>query len=305
MANANAEAVPRHDFGVIREQFDKLREAIGNRIDREWPGKSAHSSPAGRALILGLYKAAENYLAASRFLLADTPPNPSRRLEFALANPPLARVLLDALCTIVFLFESFKPRVAWHYKSGWLDVRRETDRLTAAYSADPDWAAELAKREEFLKETRTTYGISDDDLQKPKKLQFPNPDAMIRKHLVEGTERHTYLRYMVDWFYRELSQDSHLTFTGIGRSLPLLVPRDMSEAERAHRLELARFRQVSTSLVLMMCIITELELELRFGEQERIKYVWAVLQSWAPEAREVYRRFYEEYLGPASAELAK
>jgi hypothetical protein len=146
-------------------------------------------------------------MAASRFLLADTPPDPARKPEYALANPPLARVVLDALCTIVLLFKSFKSNVAWYYKSGWLDVKSETDRLRAAYANDPEWANDLAERERFLADTRKLYGISDKDLQKPKKLRFPNPDAMLRDHLTPGTERHAFVRYMVDWFYRELSQD--------------------------------------------------------------------------------------------------
>jgi len=257
----------------------------------------------GKALVLGLYKASENYLAASRFLLADTPPEPARKLEFALANPPLARVILDALCTVVFLFDSFEARVAWHYKAGWLDVRRETDRLRAAYSSDPEWVEDLARREHYLAETRSIYGITDEDLKKPRKLQFPTPDAMLRDHLIKGTDRYIFVEFMLDWFYRELSQDSHLTFTGIGRTLPLLVARDMADQVRHDRLQSARTKQIGTSLILMMTLITELEVELGFGEKERAKYVWAVLQSWNPSAKEVYSRFYEPFFGPASVEM--
>jgi hypothetical protein len=96
--------------------------------------------------------------------------------------------------------------------------------------------------------------------------------------------------------------DAHLTFAGLGRTLPLLVPRNLPDDERRHRLELARSLQISTSFILMMSLITALELQLRFGENERIKYVWAVLQSWIPEAKEVYTRFYEKFLGSASVE---
>ena len=42
----------------------------------------------------------------------------------------------------------------------------------------------------------------------------------------------------------------------------------------------------------MMCMITELELELRFGLNERAKYVWAILREWSDDARDVYDRFY-------------
>ena len=41
---------------------------------------------------------------------------------------------------------------------------------------------------------------SDDDLKKPKKLQFPTPDAMLRDHFIEGTDRYAYVQFMLDWF---------------------------------------------------------------------------------------------------------
>lgn len=295
--------VPKRDFGLIREKFGNLVIAMGNRLDRQWPQTKKYAAWGGGALILGQYKLAENYLAASRFLLADKPEVPSRKLEFALANPPLARTLLDALCTVVFLFEDFGPRVEWHYKAGWLDVRRETDRMKEAYGNDPDWIEALANREAFLEEGRRAFGITDKDLVKPKKLQFPTPDAMLRDHLTKGTERYEYVQYMIDWFYRELSQDTHLTFTGVGRAYALLIPGDMPPDERKHRLELVRFKQVSTSFILMMCLITELELQLRFGEAELAKYVWTILSDWHPSAKEIYERFYEKFLGTAKAQI--
>jgi len=52
-----------------------------------------------------------------------------------------------------------------------------------------------------------------------------------------------------------------------------------------------------------MCMITELELELRFGLNERAKYVWAILREWSDDARDVYDRFYLPILGSASADV--
>ena len=89
---------------------------------------------------------------------------------------------------------------------------------------------------------------------------------------------------------------------GIARSLPILAPRADVSA-RKEQLDFVRNRQVSLSIVFMMVLITELELELKFALDERLKYVWAVLREWSDEGRDLYDEFYQPHLGPASASL--
>jgi len=288
------------DFGVIREPFDTLRMAMGNKIEREWPGKSNHTADGGQALILGLYKASENYLSAARFLIADQSPVHTRKPEFALALPPLTRAILDALGTTVYLFGSFEKRVTLHYKAGWREIVEETTRLKAAYADDPEWKTNLATRDEMIVNRAGVFGITEAE-QKDLKLikRFPIPDHMYPAG--STSSRAKYIRYLIDWFYRTLSQDAHLSFSGIARSLPLLTRTDVSQETKSLHLELRRANGAIVMFTLMLALITELELELRFGLAERAKYVWSVLNDWSPEPREVYDRFYSGILGPASA----
>lgn len=85
----------------------------------------------------GLYRGAENALGASRFLMADVPPNPARRPEYAIAVSRLCRSILDALCSLVFVFGDFSSRVLWSYTLVGSPVslnrgRIEGDRITVS-----------------------------------------------------------------------------------------------------------------------------------------------------------------------------
>jgi hypothetical protein len=120
------------DFGVIQEQFDSLNVALGNLLERSWPHKLLQH-PGSRVLVLGLYKGAQNTLAASRFLLADTPNYPARKPELALAVSPLNRALLDAICSIVYLFGDLTGRTQRFYKAGWREMLEETNRIRDEY----------------------------------------------------------------------------------------------------------------------------------------------------------------------------
>src|SRR5687767_2174154 len=104
MSSSRDRELRRYDFGLIRDHFDTLRVAMGNKLDREWPTSGEFSVSGTQALVLGLYKSADNTLGAARFLMADVPQLESRKLEYALAASPLTRSILDVLCSVVFLF---------------------------------------------------------------------------------------------------------------------------------------------------------------------------------------------------------
>jgi hypothetical protein len=106
----------------------------------------------------------------------------------------------------------------------------------------------------------------------------------------------TFMNYLDDWYYKELSVQSHLSAFGFetpGGILSKGLPPDEDAAR-----ELQRFRsiQVSKSVTLTMIFLSELELSLRLGFQERIKYVWTILAAHALEAKEIYQLRYSSAL---------
>ena len=89
------------DYGLIKEQIDRLLESVPNKLEREW---AAPTKPAF-AVILGTVTTVGNTFKTIGFLCVEKPRDWRHRPEMALAVPPLARTILDALYTCVFLFE--------------------------------------------------------------------------------------------------------------------------------------------------------------------------------------------------------
>ena len=286
------------DMGLIGQHFDSLRTAVANKIEREWPARR-YPNPGTKSLILGWYKNADNAWAITRFVMADSPRNPARKAEYALGVPPLIRTLADTLCSIVFLFGRPPERTNIYFRSGWRELVEDTERIRTAYGSEPAWADFIKERDRAITDMRVRVGITPGEAASPSDIpRWPIPSRMIQ-HSDPAIDRRDYLQYIYDWYYKRLSQHAHLAYVGIAAT-PLLLPGPESE-ESIRTLEIARTEHVMTSLTLMLAIVTELELQLKFGYADRAKYVWAVLASWDEDPKDFYRRFYEPILGTATA----
>lgn len=103
---------------------------------------------------------------------------------------------------------------------------------------------------------------------------------------VKDPGRLEFMRYMNAWFMRELSQDSHLSWPGLVRRFsPMNITPGSAQKNR-----LLKYKSdvIATSLVLMLSIMSEIEIELRYGLAVRLEYVWGILTPYLLIAREVY-----------------
>src|SRR5436190_13306221 len=91
-------------FEAFREQLDSLVEATANKLEREFPTPLRSDRDLG-GLLRCLVLVSNNAYRTMRYFCADLPSDPSRKLEYALSGTPLARSVLEALFTVVFLFE--------------------------------------------------------------------------------------------------------------------------------------------------------------------------------------------------------
>lgn len=286
----------RLDFGLIQQHVDRLNKATGNRLERQWPdGIPQH--PGSQATVVAIYKNAQNIFAACRFLLADTPPNPARKPEYALAVPSMIRALLELLGTFVFLFESLAARTEHFYKGGWRDAYLDTERLRRERGADPSWGPTLAVRQADLDRMKLQFALTFDEIADPEHRieSWPRLHPMIRK--LKG-DRASYLQYLNDWFYRTLSVEAHPTWLGLGKALTVLGD-GKDQGERRAELDMVRTKGATVSLAILLALITEVERELKFGEMGDIKYVWSILSSWDPDVKDFYEHVYEPHIGPA------
>jgi hypothetical protein len=196
------EDLPGLSFTEVRDKIDDLLVAVANLVEREWPAKYADKF-ALKTILLSMVKITENTYRSIRYLCADRPEDASRKLEFAVSVPPLARTILDSIFTIVYLFADPNSRLEWYYKSGWREAREEYERYKQAYGNDPDWAEYLGWLRAFVDTMQQDWNITDIEAADPKKIKWwPNPGRMITDSNTSD-DRRQYLSYLNDWFYTQ------------------------------------------------------------------------------------------------------
>jgi hypothetical protein len=170
-------------------------------------------------------------------------------------------------------------------------------RVEGRYAADERWTRWLAECGAHLETTRKNWGITEDEASAAVKVPWwPNPGKMAEfKGL--STERRDYLTFLNDWFYRELSAQSHLSAPGlIYRATPLLPMAYDDPEERQRRLMRQKSDMFVIAATLLLACVSEVECEFRFGTGERMRYVWGILMHIHLQARDLYERRYDQCL---------
>jgi hypothetical protein len=281
--------LPSLDFGAIQKELDSLLIAVPNKIDREWPPALSKNGLAQTMLHTTALVSA-NTFKSIRFLVAQKPVDPSRRLEYALSTPPLTRTILDSLFNVVFLFEDFTKHSKWYFKSGWRELRQEHERYTATYGGDPDWKDWLKWQQKGLQMVEVLAQITAAEKADPKSIPWwPNPGKMPQHPRVSSATR-DYLTYLNDWFYRELSAASHLSLLGLLDRGGHLV--NEGDPNQYRFLDKYRSDCVFTTITILLALLSEIEIGLGLGVATRLKYVWSVVASYCGATKNVYERRY-------------
>jgi hypothetical protein len=288
-----AGTIPQLPFDTIRIQLETVFIAVGNKLEREWPRKwSAY--PEAAVVLRGTIAVTENTYHTVRILCADPHPHPSVRREFVVSVPPLARTVLDSLFTVVFLFEDLPSRIKWHLKSSWREITAETDRYRRAYGSDPTWSQWLSQRKAFLDQMKVDWKITTEEQANPAIIPWwPTPGQM-KRHNDTSQTRTDYLSYLDDWFYKELSSDSHLSWPGLAKRSMHFFNKDREHRDQ----DLDKFRSdcFTVTVALALAVLSEIQVELGYDLKERLKYIWGILNPGFLMVRELYEYRYEKLL---------
>ena len=288
------ESVPadkRLEFAVIREPLEKLTTATILNVERALPPEIA-KIPGAPVVLRLLAKSAETMFSTIRYFCAEKPADPARRISFASSAPPLLRSMLDEICTVIFLGEDMPARVQWYYKAGWRELREEYERHVRRYAGKPGWDAWLAEYGKFFDATQQDWGITAAEAANLKAIPYwPTPTGMIASKTL-GAEAQTFFEYMRDWFYREFSQEDHLSLPGlIRRGVNFLRPPDDLRTENTWKK--LRSDWVNYAVVLFLAFLTEIVLLCRFDLRGHCAYIWGILKEYSPMAAEVFEARYQ------------
>lgn len=287
------------DFKVIGEPLNRLLIAVGNKLSREWPGRYQNVLGARELFVIHLRIAHMSYRSAL-YLGGDIPADPRRLHEFCVSLPLLNRSILDSLLTVLFLLEDLPNRYAWFRESDWRESRLELDRYLAEYDNLPGWKPFF---EDFSKACEVGLALAN-----LSPAQTANPGAL-RKWLNPGQmvsygvspiaplpPVHAFMKYLNDFFYIDLSQQSHLGGWGIAKRGGFLIDdiRDLPATEA--QITKYRHSQVGQSVALVLALASEIELHFNFGLRRDLLFVWNLATPVIVVANEVYQKRYGQLL---------
>ncbi len=292
MPDCNSKKSKILPFSVIKEKLDPLVKTLENLLNREFP-ENLSSISGLQPFLLAAFYTAENTYQAIKYIAADLPKDPSRRLEFGLVISPLGRLLADILFTIVFMKEDLGSRVIWYHKGGWRELKEGFERHRSKYAASAEWQEWLKQFEVLLEFQRKTLGISEKEADNSKKLlpYWPIPGQMLKDKNLLSDETEEFLQFLNDWVYKELSADTHMSAAGIMRRYGFLLLE--KEEERQKFLSTLKSNGIFTSTTLLVAICTEINDVCRYGREEKLSYLWGILVGFWGEAKDLFERRYK------------
>ena len=119
---------------------------------------------------------------------------------------------------------------------------------------------------------------------------------MLRPRSPIGAEARDYLDYLYAWFYREFSQEDHLSLPGLmSRGGTFLRNRDdpIKEPEWMKK----RSNAITHAVVLLLAFMSELILQFGWRDlRERAEYLWKIPTEYSSIAEEIYGTRYRALL---------
>jgi len=283
------------DIGPVHAEMKNLLSACRNQLDRLWPN-TVIDPGGGRTMLRSVVAVTENTYRTVAFLCADVGDNPARKLEYCLSVPPLARSILDTLYLTVYIFNDFTANVTRYRRAGLSEVALAYRRYREEYGGSANWFAYLQERDAHLKAFAAEQGMDISDASDiPTVPRWPTPGQM----LGDGTlsiERQEFLRYLYDWFYKDLSQDDHLSWPGLARRGAALLSDAAQEKDRREILLKYRSDVVFKVITMTLAILSEIESHLHYGEAQRLIFGWVLLADYSLDAKEIYERRYKALL---------
>ncbi len=119
-----------------------------------------------------------------------------------------------------------------------------------------------------------------------------------------------FLRYLNDWFYKDLSDQSHLGALGLMKRAGFLLHENQNNPMAQEFLQKFRHIQASQTICLILALVSEIEAYFRFGLAERASYLWVLLRDYSPVSKELYEKRYSDLLskgrsGPSGGSPAR
>ena len=295
----------RFDFKVIRNELESLLVAVGNHLEREWPAKYADVN-SGQMTILQFVRVAVNYFRTISFICADVDDGCPRKLILVLSVPPLNRSILEIIVSVLYLLEDLRNHTDEFYRAGWRTEQEKLVQTQRDYGGITKWDEFIDKKTAYLPKMEKASNITPEEKQNPSLVRYWRVSKLIDRLKKANAEVAPFLVYLDDWWYRELSEESHLEASGLSRiGLHFLgaddkrgIVGDDWEEKLDKKLVEIRSKQVWIAIIFLTSLISEIEIHFRYGLEPRLAFVWTMIIEGSEIAKEIYEKRYEGLLSP-------
>lgn len=301
-------APKQFNFAPLRDDFGRMLTAVGNKLEREWP----KAYPAdGQNEILQLVRMAVVYYATVAFVCSDVQDGAVRHPHLSLATPPLNRAILEIMASVLYLLEDVPAHIKEFFRAAWRDEQEMLVKYRARHSGKSRWDSYMAQRSAGVEKMGKALGITDaerSDLNQI--LRWPKMGKIIKrlKSRDPVPQVVSYLEFLDDWLYRDLSTQSHLEPKGLGeigfhflgmKELQIISHEDDIEKinERLDfKIQEFRTNQVWTAVTLILSLATEIDSHFTYGLKDKLTYYWSLFRENSETAQEFYDERYKALL---------
>jgi len=289
--------MPKFPFDTIKGAIENLLRGFDRVLTQK--GAAAKKSDWSFLVLRMLLRLNENTYQAIRFLCSDNLEEKGGEKEFSLSTPAMARTILDTVFYIVWILYDPESRTMMYMRSGWATIQAELKRWAENHPGDPLTDPELKAHQQGFDQFKNDYSITPEEEANPKLIDpVPHPGGLIRmaetnaKYVLD-TDRLEFLKLLNHSFYGSFSEDSHMKWpSAMLRGATFLHP---SKEERVENLDVLRQDYFTKTVIFIITLLSEIELNLKCGFSDELKYVWAILSNNTDAAR-IYEFRYKSRL---------
>lgn len=195
---------------------------------------------------------------------------------WATAAAPIARTFIEAITNLLYILENPTERVNRYIKAGVCRELARHQRLCNRHAGDPRWQEHLVQLKAWIEETERLAPLSESEksnFERSAKSLWPNPGSLISQC---SDEAKSYLMFLKDWYYDELSQDAHLSYMGLVRRGQMLNEVSLGLPQEAYRTSV-----FYGALALYLALLSEVAAAAVLPRESRqLEFLWQNLSAF-------------------------
>src|SRR6266496_603437 len=293
------------DDSAAQKECTRVMSATGNRLDREWPERR-YPIDSARITILTLFRLAVDFHDSVIFLCYDEKRNADWHRLYCLTAPPLNRTILEVMVSVLYLLEDLETNIRLFYKAVWREKKETIDHNKRHYAGRPKWDEYIALTEQNAAKLEAGLITSEEKADLQKILRWPSISKVIRRLNGQNPELVSFIQYLDDWLYRELSSLAHAQPLGfmemsgyfVGQHDLDAFPVADAESELTNALKMFRTKQMWIAMTLLLSLASEMEIHFRFSHSQDLTFLWTMFNNYSDIPKEIYERRYAQVLIP-------